>query len=210
MAAPTDSNVNLCNRVITRLGSTDTISALSDDKRNARILNANFEFLRDTVNAAHPWNWAIKRSTLAEDAGATPNHEFTTSFTLPTDFMDLVRDADEVDGYYEDYRIEGDYYVTNQGTVKIEYVARIEDLNEWHPLAREALVDLLLAECGPAIRDNLSANAIQAFYQRYEAKLQAAKSRDAQDGRPRVFVANTWVNARNQGQGAGNKVSDFY
>lgn len=209
MAAPTDSNVALCNRVISRLGSTDFISSLSDDKRNARILNQNFEFLRDVLNADHPWNWAIKRSTLAVDSGATPNHEFAYSYTLPTDYMKLVRDADEVDGVYEDYRIEGNYYVTDQGSVKIEYVARIEDLNAWGELAREALVELLMAECGTAIADK-SASYIQARYQLYEQKLLAAKSRDAQEGRPRALVANTWVNARNQTQGTGNRVSDFY
>lgn len=210
MAAPSDSAVKICNRVLTRLGHARLITSLSDDEREARILDTNYEYLRDAFNASHPWNWAIKRATLAIDAGEVPNHEFTNAFTLPNDFMDLVRDANEAEDIYGEFRIEGDHILTDESTLKIEYLARKEDLNEWSMLAREAFTTYLMAKCGPGIRDNLAAASIDKLDAIYQREWLYAKSVDAQQGTPREFVTNIWLGSRNQFQGTGAKISDFY
>ena len=71
MTAPIDSDAALCNRFLTRIGA-NTIQSLDEESKEARVCKANFEFLRDDVNSAHAWGFAIKRVELAQSATAQP------------------------------------------------------------------------------------------------------------------------------------------
>jgi len=57
--------VDLCNQALIALGQT-TITALSDDNENARRCNTLYETIRNDMLVKHPWNFAIKRSTLVD------------------------------------------------------------------------------------------------------------------------------------------------
>jgi biotin carboxylase len=210
MAAPIDSDVALCNRFLTRIGA-NQIQSLTEDTKQGRVINANYEWLRDDVNATHAWNFAIKRATLAEDAGATPNHGPVRAFTLPEDLLGFITEEGEIVGLDEPYRIEGDFLVTDAGTVKIDYVARIEDLNKWSSMAKEALIARLQAELTFSITDN--ASATDTFRQIYQQKIDMAGAYNGAESTPREFIVDTWVESRVGGygysDGTGSKVSHF-
>jgi len=55
--------VDLVNHALTLLGQS-TITALTDNDRNARTANQIYEQVRDGVVSAHPWYEAIRRSDL--------------------------------------------------------------------------------------------------------------------------------------------------
>ena len=77
------SVVDICNEAMDLLGAA-TITALTENSKEARLCNRRFETVRDSVLRAHPWNVAITRAALAKDS-ATPAFGFTSQFTLPTD-----------------------------------------------------------------------------------------------------------------------------
>jgi len=58
-------NVDWCNQSLIALGQS-TITALTDDNENARRCSALYETIRNDLLCKHPWNFAIKRSTLID------------------------------------------------------------------------------------------------------------------------------------------------
>ena len=54
------SVVQICNSALNQLGAS-SITALTDDSKNARLCNERYTTIRDAVFRAHPWNCLIKR-----------------------------------------------------------------------------------------------------------------------------------------------------
>lgn len=205
MASPIDSDVVLCNRFLTRIGA-NTILSLDQETKEARVCKANFEFLRDDVNSAHAWGFAVKRVELAQSTTA-PVYGASYAYTIPDDLLGFITEYNELQGIDAPYRIEGDYIVTNAASVKIEYVARITDLNKWSILAREALIARLQVELSRAITG--TADGTKAYFDIYLNKLSLAGSHNAAESTPRELIVDTYLEARNGSYGVGSKVSDF-
>ena len=74
------SVVSICNSALNQLGAA-SITALTDNSKNARLCNERYETVRDAVFRSHPWNSLIKRQQLAQDT-ATPAYGFSYQFTL--------------------------------------------------------------------------------------------------------------------------------
>ena len=49
------SQVDICNGALNQLGAS-TIISLTEDSKNARILNQRYEKVRHRVFREHPWN----------------------------------------------------------------------------------------------------------------------------------------------------------
>ena len=64
------SVVDICNGALNQLGAT-TILTLTEDSKNARLCNARYTQIRDSVFRSHPWNCLQKRVELAKDSTAT-------------------------------------------------------------------------------------------------------------------------------------------
>lgn len=205
MTKPIDSDAALCNRFLTRIGA-NQITSLEQESKEARILKANFDFLRDDVNTAHAWGFAIKRVELAQSATA-PVYGAAYAYAIPDDLLGFITEYNELQGIEAPYRIEGEYIVTNSTTVKIEYVARIEDLNQWSILAREAFIARLQAELAGTLTGQFNMN--KNYYDLYLNKLSMAGAYNGAESTPREFIVDTWLNARGGSFGTGSKVSDF-
>ena len=61
------SIVDICNSALNLLGAS-TISALTEDSKNARLCNQRFEPVRNRVFRSHNWNCLITRIQLAQDS----------------------------------------------------------------------------------------------------------------------------------------------
>ena len=57
------SNVDIANRALIRLGL-QQITAFSDSKQSATVLNSHFDEWKKELLRSHPWNFAIARNTL--------------------------------------------------------------------------------------------------------------------------------------------------
>lgn len=195
------SVVDICNEAMDLLGAA-TITALTENSKEARLCNRRFETVRDAVLRAHPWNVAITRASLAKDSDS-PAFGFTNQFTLPTDpyclrvlsFWNSNVDSD-VAAYDSQvmFKIEGRKVLSNEGTCKITYLARITDTEQYDSLLSSTIAHKLAAETAYAITGSNS--VAQGMQQLYELALREARSIDAMEGVPDKLIADDFINIR--------------
>mgnify|MGYP003150135066 FL=1 len=191
------SDVDIANSALNNLGASN-INSLTEDSVAARICNQRYEFVRDSVFRAHPWNCLVKRASLAQNSTA-PDWQYTYAFTLPTDPYCLrVLRVEDLD---TDYQVEGRTIAANTSTMKIKYVGRITDPNEYDMLLIECLSARLASDIAYAITNNNTLTA--TMWEMYNQKLSEARFVDASEGMPGtegvdygVMHANTFINSR--------------
>ena len=190
------SVVEICNGALNQLGAS-TILSLTEDSKNARLCNARYANIRDAIFRHHPWNCLLKRVELAADT-ATPAWGFTSQFTLPSDCLRLIKILD----YESDYVVEGRKILSYSSTMKILYISRVEDPNEYDQLLREVITASLAADIAYAVT---SSNPVaQSMYALYQEKLKDARfvdstegyNTDQEAGMASVVDSNTFINSR--------------
>ena len=209
------SDTEICNIALTRIGHKQ-ITALSEGTKAGDLCTLHYARTRNAILRAHPWNFAIRRVTLALDA-TTPNHEFSYRHALPEGptpprCLKVIRTHWEAEGitgaaiytfpglmgYAPDtipYRIEGRYLYCNETVAKIEYIGEITDPTEYDELFVDLFAQRLAAELAIALTDNQS--AAKTLWDVYAMKLAEARTTDAQEGTPREIVdLSPWITVR--------------
>ena len=168
------SVVDICNGALNQLGAT-TILSLTEDSKNARLCNSRFTQVRDALFRTHPWNCLQLRASLAKDATA-PAWGFSSAFTLPADCLRLLYIID----YDSNHKVEGRKILSNTDTMKILYIGRITDPNEYDELLRETLSASLAADIAYGVT---SSNPVaQNMYTLFQDKLRDARFVDSTEG----------------------------
>ena len=168
------SVVSICNSALNQLGAA-SITALTDNSKNARLCNERYETVRDAVFRSHPWNCLIKRQQLAQDT-ATPAYGFSYQFSLPSDALRLLG----IDAYNSDHKVEGRKILCNEKSIKISYISQVTDPNEMDVLLRETISAGIAADLGYAITANLQVSKL--MQEKYQYKLSEARHTDASEG----------------------------
>ena len=168
------SVVQICNSALNQLGAS-SITALTDDSKNARLCNERYTTIRDAVFRAHPWNCLIKRVQLAQDSD-TPSWGFAYQYTLPSDCLRILGIKD----YNSDYKIEGRKLLISESEVYLIYLAQITDVNELDVLLRETISAHLAQDIAYAITANMQVANLMA--EKYQAKLSEARHADSSEG----------------------------
>ena len=168
------STVDICNGALNQLGAT-TILSLTEDSKNARLCNSRFNQVRDAVFRSHPWNSLQKRVELAADTTA-PAWGFSYAYTLPADCLRLLRILD----YDSDYKVEGRKILSNTSSMKILYIGRITDPNEYDESLRETLSAALGADIAFAVTSNNQ--TASNMYNLFQDKLKDARFIDSTEG----------------------------
>ena len=190
------STVEICNGALNQLGAT-TILSLTEDSKNARLCNSRFTQVRDGVFRSHPWNCLQKRIELAQDT-TTPAWGFKYAYTLPADCLRLLRILD----YDSNYKVEGRKILSNTETMKILYVSRVTDPNEYDESLRETLSAALSADIAFAVTSNNT--TATNMYNLFQDKLKDARFVDSTEGQnveqdlgmADVIDAGTFINSR--------------
>ena len=190
------SVVDICNGSLNQLGAT-TILSLTEDSKNARLCNSRYTQVRDALFRTHPWNCLQKRIELAADTTA-PAWGFTNAFTLPSDCLRLLRILD----YDSNYKVEGRKILSNTSGMKILYVARITDPNQYDELLRETISASLGADIAFGITSNNQ--TAKNMYELFKDKLRDARFVDSTEGQnveqdlgmTDVIDAGTFINSR--------------
>jgi len=149
------SVVDICNSALNLLGAS-TISALTDDSKNARLCNQRYEPVRDRVFRSHAWNCLHKRVQLAQNT-TPPVVEYSNAYALPADCLRVLKihnGATDSIVSELDYKLEGRNIVTNEGTVYLIYIAKITDPNEYDTYLQESISHQLAADIAYAITNN--------------------------------------------------------
>ena len=195
------SVVDLCNRALDLLGAAN-ITALTENSKEARLCNGNFDDVRDAVLRSHPWNVAITRKNLAADS-TTPAFGFSFQFTLPTDPFCLrvlsfwnSNVNNEVAAYDSNvmFKIEGRKILSNEDTCNIIYIGRVTDTEQYDSLLNKAISARLAAEIAYNITgsNSVASNMLTI----YEARLKEAKGVDSMEGFPEQPQADDFTNIR--------------
>lgn len=144
----TTSDVDICNRALSRLGTRATISALDENSTEARTASIWYGATRDTLLRAHDWNFARRRVVLAEQGAAPTGWAFR--YVLPTDCVRLLRLASAVPHIDSPrFEVAGDatsrFVLCDEPAAEAIYTARVNDPNLYDAGFASALVDQLAA-----------------------------------------------------------------
>lgn len=142
------TDVDICNRALSRLGTRATISALDENSTEARTASIWYAATRDVLLRSHDWNFARRRVVLAEQGTAPTGWAFRYAF--PTDCIRLLRlasatpDMDSVR-----FEVAGDaasrFVLCDEPAAEAVYTARVDDPNLYDAGFASALVDQLAA-----------------------------------------------------------------
>lgn len=196
------SEVSICNRALTLLGS-DLIIALTDDNNRGRTMNANYAPIRDAELVRHRWRFSIKRASLPALA-SVPDSGYARQFQVPDDFLKLIEGGDLISGPdFSDYRgIESSIY-SREGTailtnlpapLHIRYIARVTDASMFDPAFAESLAARIADECCERITQSDSKR--QLAMQTYKRAISEATRSNAVEVPSQSISDSEWVLAR--------------
>jgi hypothetical protein len=189
------SVVNMCNSALNLLGAS-TISALTDDTKNARLCNQRYEPVRNRVFRSHAWNCLHKRVQLAQNSSA-PVVEYDHAYALPSDCLRVLKihngTTDSI-ATSLDYKLEGRNIVTDIDTIFLIYIALDTDPNNYDTYLRESISHQLAADLCYAITNN--ATLANNYMTRADERLREARFIDATENSLGTVEANEFTDAR--------------
>jgi len=189
------SVVDICNSALNLLGAS-TISALTDDSKNARLCNQRYEPVRDRVFRSHAWNCLHKRVQLAQNSTA-PVVEYSYAYALPSDCLRVLKvhngSTDSIKSDI-DYKLEGRNIVTNEGTVYIIYIAIDTDPNNYDTYLQESISHQLAADLAYAVTNN--ATLADKYMVRADERLREARFIDATENSLGTIESSEFTDAR--------------
>ena len=198
------STVDIANYALNSLGA-NNISSFDENSKPARLINQRYDSVRDAVFRAHPWNCLIRRTELAQETDA-PTFGYTYQYTLPTNpyCLRVLEFSNGTLSYPQDnmfsntggpvFVIEGRKLLSDEGTAKIKYVARVTDPQEYDANLIEVLAAYLAFEISYAITGSNSVKQMMAA--EYSDKLKQATFVDGTEGAPQRLEASEFIEAR--------------
>ena len=189
------SVVDICNSALNLLGAS-TISALTDDSKNARLCNQRYEPIRNRVFRSHAWNCLHKRVQLAQNSTA-PVIEYTYAYALPSDCLRVLKvhngTTDSIASAI-DYKLEGKNIVTDEGTIYLIYIALVTDPNEYDVYLQESISHQLAADIAYAVTNN--ATLANNYMTRADERLREARFIDATENSLGTIESSEFTDAR--------------
>ena len=198
------STVDIANYALNSLGA-NNISSFDENSKPARLVNQRYDSVRDSVFRAHPWNCLIRRTELAQETD-TPAFGYAYQYALPTNpyCLRVLEFSNGTLSYPQDnmfsntggpvFVIEGRKLLSDEGTVKIKYVARVTDPQEYDASLIDVLAAALAFEISYAITGSNSVKQMMAA--EYSDKLKQATFVDGTEGAPQRLEASEFIEAR--------------
>ena len=183
------SVIEICNRALDKLGQ-GSITSLGDGTTAANLCNRNYAVTRDQLLRDHPWNFAVRRAQLAPSAQA-PSWGFSTKFPFPNDYLRLL---EVYNLSTNDYQVEGRAILANGSVLKIRYIRRVDDPNEFDASFIDVLATRLAFQMCEAITQ--SNQKKQSLWEEFEDVLTRAKRADGQENPPTMFEEDDWIRVR--------------
>jgi hypothetical protein len=198
------SEVSIVNRALNHLGATN-ISSLDEATKAGRHMNQIFETVRDDVFRAHPWNSLIRRLELGQET-EKPAFGYNFQYALPQDpyCLRVLEFSNGSQTYPYDnmvdnsggpvFVIEGRKLLTDETSVKIKYIARVTDPNEYDANLISTLAARLAQDACYSITGSTS--LIQVMAAMYQDRLKEARFIDATEGATQRIEASNFIEAR--------------
>lgn len=184
--------VSIINAALYHLGA-DRITALTDNSQNRRVMVERWDMARDATLRAHPWNFAVTRTTLAALA-ATPAFGWSTQYSLPTSPY-CLRVLTINDDAREKFEVEGRKLLCDIGApLKLSYISRVTTPDDFDATFAEALALRLASACAYKLTASktLGGKLLEAF----AVFVREGRSVDGQEGTANVELANEFLESR--------------
>jgi len=198
-------STDLINFSLRLIGASPIVS-LTDGTPSANAADDVYTEVRDNLLRSHNWNFATKRSQLAQSSTA-PTFEFDYAYPLPSDWLRTISVHDNDAGYSTIlFRMEliGSQraIVTSSSECYLRYVSQVTDTNLMPPDFRRALTYSLARDLSVALA---SSNTLREQYSAEAARaLGKARSTDALGAFPELRPRGSWAASR-----GGRKRNDF-
>ncbi len=187
------NKVTICNIGLQLIGGHRIVS-IDDNTVSGRACKANYDVERRAELEAHPWNFAIKRDSIAADSPA-PSWGRQNSFTLPSDFLSILAPYPEFNFNSLDWQIEnGAIYTNDSAPLQIRYIFDCDDPSAFSSLFARALG----ARIGMAICEELtqSNSKVQTAQTVYRAAISEARRLNAIQNVPVQTPDDTFLTVR--------------
>lgn len=182
------SVTSVCNSALIKVGA-DRISDIDQSTKGAIVLKAIFDTCRDDVLRAHPWHFAVTRVTLSPNA-TVPPYEYDYTFDMPTDCLRVL----EPYTFDVEFVTEGRTLLSNESTLDVRYIQRIEDPSVWDACFAEALAWRLARDISYSLAQ--SAALTNTCSVEYKRALSEARSISGMEGTIAALEADIWANSR--------------
>jgi len=195
------SVTSICNIALARLGA-NRILNIDDDTTEARLCKAVYDNLRDAVLEEHQWSFAIGRYQLPIASGSMVGGQYANRFLIPVNVINIIRAGSNSDDRVvntDSWRIEGEYIVSNAGTMYIKTIDKIIDPKMYSPMFTQALAIRIAAEIAWAITQ--SANIATGLLQEYARLMSLAAQKDGQQGTTQTIRSGRYRQVRSAGAG---------
>lgn len=209
---PGFGTTDIANSVAVKLGlplisNVDTPEA-SENLEFTRRFNNMFEKSRDKLLREHPWNFAQKRTNIADSDG-TPAFGFDNQYPLPTDYLRLIAIGSDSTNIFVGmpvpsipsslpYRVESGVdgalsVLTDEGPpLFVLYGATVEDPTRFDP----SFVDALAAWMAYQMSSMSVSTTKQELLQDYLLAIREAKKADGMDDGPLAIPEDDWIKVR--------------
>lgn len=168
------SKVEICNNALSKIG-VDPITSLTEGTTFASRCNTIYEHIAREVMSEGSWTSTIRRASLAQTTN-TPEYDYSYEYQLPTDPECLrVLDVYESENGWYDYAIEGDKLLSDRSSIKIRYIAYLDESGDYDVDLQKAIQYRLAAELAYTITgDRFISRELLAVYEDMKAQALAA------------------------------------
>lgn len=187
------SVIDICNQALTRVGA-ERIVSLNDGTPEAILCNLLFDTLVDETISEGQWSSAVFRIALNKTIN-TPVFDFDFEYQLPTNPKVLnVLSINETRAGDKEYTIEGDKLLSDESSVSIKFIGRIDNTELFGPYLTRAIVSRLAHELAFPLTSNRA--LAESLYRRYEIDMETGLVKDNQQGSSVELIAHDLLDVR--------------
>lgn len=199
MTAP-PSQTLMCNGALVHLGESRRIGSINDATPLANTFLTIWDQARDEVLVDHPWNFAIKRRSVAVSSDFTPEgSQYTQAFELPADCLRWLPPRKGHPDYFAGEQ-EGRFILSNaDAPITVRYIGQVENVSDWSVGFRTAMTAKLAFWSAKPITGQTGMQDRMANL--YDSELSRGKRQDgaATGERSREYSSrSSWLDARGQ------------
>lgn len=188
------TETDIANAALAALGQ-GRITSLEEDSGTARIMKSLYGRVRRILLQEHTWSFAYRRETLDETDRKIPGWERLYVYPSKALYIEKVTK----DGCAVEYRVfnidpHSKGIASNEADLVADYIYDVEDPNIFSDLFTETFIHRLAAEAAmPVVGDSTLYNM---QYQLYQAAIQMAKTKSAQEHTITLRQISSYVEAR--------------
>lgn len=184
------SIISICNSALAKLGAA-RIKSLTEGTKSSDLCQLRYEDCRDLVLQSHPWKCAIKRVVLSPST--PPAFGSESAFQVPSDYLRQL----PKDKFTDLLPVEGSTILSNDTTVYLRYLARIEDATLYSPYLSECISLKLAADICYAFAPDGGKQKLQE--ELYENGLRRARFLDSSSSKANTKDSDTFLESRLSG-----------